>query len=168
MLKYLMLIPTLLFLVTYTTINIRINNQVKMILNDFDSANECNYISTRKFADGELTDTEYLSYRCRLKPNIKTLYFYVNKNTNEVVSSSLFPTSYESIEGSAPLLCTTGVSKTDQKNIYDVCSIFIVYEKILTGRHELFFSTPLTINNNKALRVKIMQQEYTQNVDNFL
>ncbi len=70
--------------------------------------------------------------------------------------------------GSAPRFCTTGVSKTDRKNIYDVCSIFIVYENFLTGRHESFFSTPLTINNNEALRKKIMQQEYTQNVDVFL
>lgn len=168
MIKYLIIIPTLLVLMIYIIINIKINNQVKTILNDFDSASECNHVSTKKFADGEITDTEFLSYRCRLNPNIKTLYFYVNKDTKEIVSSNLFPTSYESIEGSAPLLCTTGVSKTDRKNIYDVCSIFIAYEKTLTGRHELFFSTPLTINSNETLRKKIMQQEYTQNVDDFL
>ncbi len=168
MIKKIIFIVILLYLLIYIAINIKINNQVKKIINDFDSANECNYISTRKFADGELIDTEYLSYRCRLNPNIKTFYFYVDKNTNSIVSSKLFPTNYESLEGSAPLFCTSGVSKIDPKKIYDTCSILIVYEKILTGRHELFFSTPLTINNNKTLENKIKQQEYTNNIDDFL
>lgn len=168
MIKKIIFIVILLYLLTYTVINIKINHQVKRIMNDFDSANECNYISTRKFADGELTDTEYLSYRCRLNPNIKTLYFYVDKNTNSIVSSKVFPTNYESLEGSAPLFCTSGASKIDPKKIYDICSILIVYEKILAGRHELFFSTPLTINNDKTLKNKIMQQKHTQDVDDFL
>lgn len=158
----------LLFLMIYIVINIKINSQVKTVLNDFDSASECNHVSTKKFSDGEITDTEYFFYRCVLSPDIKTLYFYVDKQNNKIVKKRIIPTNYESIVGSAPRLCTTGVSKTDQKNIYDVCSIFIGYEKILTGRHELFFSTPLTINNNEALRKEIMQQEYTQNVDDFL
>ena len=158
----------LLVLMIYIIINIKINNQVNIILNDFDSASECNHVSTSLFAVGEITDREYIFYRCLLSLDIKTLYFYVDKETNKIVKKRIIPTNYESIVGSAPRFCTTGVSKTDRKNIYDVCSIFIVYENFLTGRHESFFSTPLTINNNEALRKKIMQQEYTQNVDVFL
>lgn len=59
MLKYFIITPLLLVLMIYIIINIKINNQVNIILNDFDSASECNHVSTSQFADGEITDREY-------------------------------------------------------------------------------------------------------------
>ena len=130
MIKYLITIPLLLVLIIYLIVNIKIDNQVKTILNDFNSASECNYVSTNKFADGDITDTEYLFYRCVLSPDIKTLYFYVDKENKKIVKKIVIPTNYESIVGSSPRLCTTGVSKTDKKT-YMMYVVYLLFTKRL-------------------------------------
>lgn len=43
----------------------------------------------------------------------------------------------------------------------------IAYDSIFTGRYETFFSTPITINNNKNLKKKIFAQEFPQGVEAF-
>lgn len=162
------LLPIVFFALVYIAMIIKINIQVKGIKENINAADNCNQTSTSQFADGELVDTEYLFYRCLLSPDIQTLYMYVDKKTKRIVKAQIIPTNYESIVGAAPRFCTTGVSKTDIKNIYDICSIFINYDSLFTGYNEFFFSTPLTINNNKNLKEQIMQQTYTQNVDDFI
>ncbi|GAA0315837.1 hypothetical protein [Psychrobacter aestuarii] len=126
--------------------------KAKKIESNFINSENCNKSSTREFRNGNSIEKEYILYRCRINPNIRTLYIYADAKTNEAVYSKIINTDYESIEGASPRVCEIGAIEADNKNIYEICYILINYENIFGFRKEFFFSTPIRVRNIDTTR----------------
>ncbi len=157
----------LVFLLIQGVIYIQHQNTVNKILKNPTSFSQCNYISTASFSDGNRTSKEYLFYRCRLDPDIRTLIYYYDIKNSKVSNYKIVNTNYETIENASPYTCSLGITNRDKNNLYERCSIYIKYRNYVTGTKELFFSTPATLVINKELIQKEKESGYIMNIDDF-
>lgn len=137
--------------------------QAYNILSSSPNFESCVSASTRSFTDSEYLNKEYIYYNCRLFLGNKTLAFYYDLDSDEVVEERIVDLSYESIGSVYPRMCV--YSKADKDNIYGMCTVFISYSNFLGQYKEQFFSTPATLITDPKAIENLKKENILTHVD---